>query len=161
MKPLRVYVDTSVIGGCLDEEYAVPSRRMLEWAREGRIVLVVSDVVVRELIAAPDEVRAILPSLPAGAVEYVTADEKAVNLASAYLRAAILPDASRDDAVHVATATVAGADAICSWNFRHIVRLDKIKAYNEINRANGYGEVTIVSPREVNLNEDDADEEDV
>ena len=42
-----------------------------------------------------------------------------------------------DDATHVAAATVAKADAVVSWNFKHIVRLDKIKAYNEVEARDG------------------------
>lgn len=53
----------------------------------------------------------------------------------------------------MAAATVARADAIVSWNFKHIVRLDKMKAYNQINLLNGYGILTIVSPKEVILDE--------
>jgi len=34
----------------------------------------------------------------------------------------------------VVAATVAQADAIMSWNFQHIVRLDKMKAYNQVNQ---------------------------
>jgi hypothetical protein len=37
--------------------------------------------------------------------------------------------------------------------FRHIVRLDKIRAFNAVNLAQGYGVVTILSPKEVNLDE--------
>ena len=62
-----------------------------------------------------------------------------------------------DDATHVAAATVARADAIVSWNFKHIVRLDKIRAYNEINHAMGFGSLTILSPKEVAY--DNADED--
>lgn len=59
-----------------------------------------------------------------------------------------------DDATHVAAATVARADAIVSWNFKHIVRLDKMKAYNQVNLLNGYGILTIISPKEVLIDED-------
>ncbi len=45
------------------------------------------------------------------------------------------------------------ADAVVSWNFRHIVRLDRIRAFNSVNLAEGYGVVTILSPKEVNLDE--------
>lgn len=44
-------------------------------------------------------------------------------------------------------------DAIVSWNFKHMVRLDKIKGYNAVNLANGYGMITIVSLREVAFDE--------
>ncbi|MER3525218.1 MAG: hypothetical protein C4326_14525 [Ignavibacteria bacterium] len=50
---------------------------------------------------------------------------------------------------HVAAATISRADAIVSWNFSHIVRLDKMKAYNQINLINVYGMLTIISPKEV------------
>jgi len=56
---------------------------------------------------------------------------------------------------HVALATVSRADAIVSWNFKHIVRLEKMKAYNQINLLNGYGILTILSPMEVAIDEED------
>jgi predicted nucleic acid-binding protein len=45
----RVYVDTSVIGGCLDEEFASESRALLEMAENGKIMLLLSELLVREL----------------------------------------------------------------------------------------------------------------
>jgi hypothetical protein len=42
---------------------------------------------------------------------------------------------------------------VVSWHFRHIVKLDKIKGYNEVNLLNGYGLLTIVSPKEVSFDE--------
>ena len=53
------------------------------------------------------------------------------------------------------TQTVARADAIVSWNFRHIVRLEKIRGYNEVNQSRGYMPLTIITPREVRLHEPD------
>lgn len=38
---------------------------------------------------------------------------------------------------------------VVSWNFKHIVRLDRIKSYNQVNLSHGYGIMTIVSPKEV------------
>jgi hypothetical protein len=51
----------------------------------------------------------------------------------------ILDPQSTDDATHVAAATVARADAIVSWNFKHIVRIDKMRAYNQVNLQTGFG----------------------
>ena len=82
---------------------------------------------------------------------------EAVELHEAYMAARILTRKSANDALHVAVATVARADAIVSWNFRHIVRLDKIKAYNQVNFAMGYGLLTILSPREVSTDETEDD----
>ena len=51
--------------------------------------------------------------------------------------------------LHIAIATVAEVDVLVSWNFRHIVRLDKIRLFNGINLQLGYKPLTIYSPREV------------
>ena len=54
-----------------------------------------------------------------------------------------------NDAHHVALASVAGADMIVSWNFRHIVHHEKIRAFNAVNLKEGYGILAIYSPLEV------------
>lgn len=76
-----------------------------------------------------------------------------LSLRDAYWAAGILGLESLEDAAHVAAATVARADAICSWNVKHIVRLDKMKAYNTVNQRLGYGELVIVTPQGVQLDE--------
>jgi hypothetical protein len=158
MKPLRVYIDTSVIGGCLDEEFAEDSLRVLEAARLGRLVLLVSAGVLRELASAPPEVNKVFASLPPDVLEDVPLSVEIFALRDAYIAAGVVSPRSLDDAAHVAAATVARADAILSWNFRHIVRLDRIKAYNQVNLRDGYGILTIISPREVQLDEPDQDQ---
>lgn len=77
-----------------------------------------------------------------------------IELRDAYIAAGIVDVRSLGDATHVAAATVARADAIVSWNFRHIVRLDKIKRYNQVNLQNGYGILSIVSPWEVRFDDE-------
>ena len=153
MKPLRVYVDTSVVGGCMDPEYARDSRRIFTLAGEGRLVLLVSDIVLAELTGAPPKVRDILPGTPRSSVEFVEITGEIISLRDAYIKAQVVGRGNLDDAAHVAAATIARADAILSWNFRHIVRLDKIKEYNQVNLANGYGILTIITPKEVNVDE--------
>ena len=149
MKRLRVYVDTSVIGGCLDDEFAEDSNRLMDAVRQGRLTLLVSAVVSDELADAPPEVPRVLADLPSGAVVEVPLTAEVVALREAYLRARVLDARWGNDALHVAAATVHRADAIVSWNFKHIVRLDKMKAYNRVNLLQGYGSLTIVTPREV------------
>lgn len=70
-------------------------------------------------------------------------------LRDAYLAAGIVGPASRLDAEHIATATVAGADMIVSWNFKHIVHYDKIKGYHGVNPIQGYSAIPIHSPPDV------------
>ncbi len=42
-----------------------------------------------------------------------------------------------------------------SWNFKHIVRVEKIRGYNQVNESMGYGALAIVTPKEVRLDESD------
>ena len=46
---------------------------------------------------------------------------------------------------------MAQVDVLVSWNFRHIVRLDKIRLFSAVNLEIGYKELAIYSPREVTI----------
>jgi hypothetical protein len=151
--PWRLYLDTSVIGGCFDPEFEADSRRVIEAILAGQARLLYSEVLEAELRNAPESVRRLFTELPDTACERVPFTPEIEMLARDYVNHGVVPEAWLEDCRHVAAATVARADAIVSWNFRHIVKLDKIKGYNQINLLNGYGVLTIVSPREVNLNE--------
>jgi predicted nucleic acid-binding protein len=153
MKPLRVYFDTSAIGGCLDAEFADESLRLVQAVQQGKIIMLLSEVVSAELRNAPVAVQQIFLSVSPSRIEEVALTNEMIELAEAYLAAQILTEKSLNDAIHVAVATVARADAIVSWNFKHIVRLDKMKQYNQINLLNGYGILTIVSPKEVTFDD--------
>jgi hypothetical protein len=48
-RTLRVYADTSVFGGCFDDEFMTESVRFFEEVRQGKFVLVVSNVTLDEL----------------------------------------------------------------------------------------------------------------
>ena len=153
---LRVYADSSVFGGVCDVEFKWGSRAFFQQVRDGRFLLVVSAVVRRELTPAPAEVRQFLHGLLPLAEVLSTAPE-AVALADAYVAAGVVGPRSHDDALHVALATVSRCAAIVSWNFRHIVHLERISKYNAISAAHGYGPIEIRSPLEV-ISYDDEDE---
>ena len=71
------------------------------------------------------------------------------SLRDAYLAAGVVGPSSRNDAEHVALATVARADLIVSWNFKHLVHIDKIRGFNAVNLRDGYPTLEIRSPKEV------------
>jgi hypothetical protein len=146
---LRSYVDTSVIGGSLDEEFAEESLALLEMAERGEATLLVSDVLLEELGGAPADVRALLDRLGSVSTELLEASEEAIRLRDAYLAAGVVGPAAERDAQHVAIATVAQADLIVSWNFKHPVHVDKIRGFNAVNLAQGYRLIDIRSPVEV------------
>lgn len=153
MKKLRVYLDTSVIAGCLDDEFSLKSNQLMEAIKQEKFILLMSDIIVSELINAPQAVKDILLSIPQRVIEVVKITPEVLQLRDAYINEGVVTSKSINDATHVAAATIARADAIISWNFKHIVRLDKMKGYNQINLLNGYGILTIISPLEVTIDE--------
>lgn len=156
MRRPRGYVDTSVFGGVKDPGFAGPSKRFFERAVAGDFVVLVSLQTVGELRTAPEDVRRVLDDLDRAHVETVDIDADVESLADAYVAAGIVGPRWRGDALHVAAATVAGADLVLSWNFRHIVRFDRVRMFNGINGIRGYRPLDIRSPLEVEHG--DADE---
>jgi predicted nucleic acid-binding protein len=148
-KLLRVYADTSVFGGCFDDEFKAESVRFFEEVRQGQFVVVVSNVTLDELELAPDPVRSVLADLPSEQVEFVNTSAESDTLRNAYLEAAVVGPASSNDAAHIAVATVSNADLVVSWNFKHIVHFEKIGGYEGVNGQRGYRSPRIYSPREV------------
>ena len=149
MKQLRIYLDTSVIGGCLDDEFSTESRALIDMAKKGQAILLVSDILVDELEQAPEEVKNEFSSLSADYLEPIFRSEETERLCKAYLEAEVVGKNHENDAHHVAIATVAKADVIVSWNFKHIVHLDKIRGFNAVNVREGYSLIDVRSPKEV------------
>ena len=149
MKKLRIYLDTSVIGGCFDEEFREASEQLMDHIRLGIFTGLVSKVTIEELDGAPENVRQILKQFDTEEVVQLAQTEEVLSLAEAYLKAGVVPLRYEGDALHVAYATVYQADAIVSWNFRHIVNLNRIHACNAVNLSQGYGMIEIRSPKEL------------
>jgi len=149
MRRLRVYADTSVYGGCFDEEFADHSRAFFKEVSGGRFLLVIADVTVRELALAPERVRRVLAELPADDVEFIPYSGEIGRLRDAYIAAGVLGGTSAGDAEHMASATFAEADLVVSWNFKHIVHFEKIAGFQAVNLLHGYKPIRVFSPREV------------
>ncbi len=126
----HIYTDTSVIGGCLDDEFEESSRQLFDRFLRGDDVIVISDLTLLELEGAPQEVQDVLEDVPPAHRENVEFTEEASRLADQYLRAGVVGSSSRLDAQHIATATVHRVDVLVSWNFKHVVNLDRIRGYN-------------------------------
>ena len=146
---IRIYTDTSVLGGCEDEEFAEHSVRLMECFVRGEHVLVLSSLTVQELAAAPADIRRRLASVPEAHIETLRLDAEAQELAEAYVAAGVLTVKMRADAQHIAIATVGRVDVLVSWNFKHIVNLQRIHGYNSVNLRKGYPMIEIRTPQEV------------
>ncbi len=150
----RIYVDTSVFGGVFDDSFSEVSSRFFEEVEIGGHIVLLSDITSGELRDAPERVRDFVAGLTESAIEEIGFTSEMAELRDAYLAANVVGPRWADDAAHVASATIARADAIVSWNFRHLVKWEKIRAFNAVNLLLGYPIMTILSPREVIRNEE-------
>jgi predicted nucleic acid-binding protein len=151
MKKLRVYVDSSVIGGCFDKEFEKGSNGLFQMFEERAAIAVVSPLVYTEIDLAPEWVKEKLISLEN--IERVEINDEIAELAEKYLKEKIVTRKYSEDAVHIATSTYHNVDVLVSWNFKHIVNLQKIHQFNAINIREGYKVLEIRTPMEVIQNE--------
>jgi hypothetical protein len=146
---MNVYTDTSVIGGCFDIEFKEWSLALMDEFIAGTKRIMLSDLTHRELELARPEVRNKINYIPFDNRLFVNITDEAINLAETYIKEGALTNKSYEDALHIALATLNKADVLASWNFKHIVNLERIRLYNSINLRLGYMVIEIRSPREI------------
>jgi predicted nucleic acid-binding protein len=149
MMKQRIYIDTSVIGGYHDKEFESDTRKLFERIQNGEFAIYLSEISRLELLPAPKMVQDVLTLIPAESLIVLDFTEEAKQLAECYIDEKILGVSSRDDAYHIAIATVNRIDLLLSWNFKHIVNWDKIRLFNAINLKNGYPQIEIRSPKDL------------
>lgn len=149
MRKLRVYIDTSVIGGCFDDEFMEWSTRLFDEFIEGKKIALISDLCLEELSEAPKFVRTVIDKIPPNYINLVYKSEESTFLANEYIRNGAITPKSSDDALHIAIATTSNADLLVSWNFKHIVNYVRIVKYNAINLLHGFKSIEIRNPKEV------------
>jgi len=145
----RIYIDTSIIGGYFDEEFKDATRELFKRFENNEITFVVSDLLDLELIGAPKNVRELPYKFSADKFERVELTDEAVILADTYIAEKVVGKTSLEDCRHIAIATINKVDVLASWNFKHIVNLDRIKGYNSVNYRLGYPMIEIRSPKDL------------
>jgi hypothetical protein len=145
----RIYIDTSVVGGCFDEEFKEATTKLFERLVNKEVIFVVSDLLDLELLNAPSYVREHLIQYSADSFQRVELTEEAVTLADKYIEEKVVGKTSVEDCRHFALATIHKVDVLASWNFKHIVNLERIKGYNAVNLRLGYAMIEIRSPKDL------------
>jgi len=145
----RVYVDSSAVGGKFNTRLAKQTKPFWNAVERGEIIVIVSDVLVDELKNAPERARDFYRSLLESQIERVVSTVESDMLAKRYIAEGVVGESSLDDCRHIALATLANADVLVSWNFKHIVNVDRIRGYNGINMKMGYSQIDIRTPYEV------------
>ncbi|WP_317899936.1 PIN domain-containing protein [Aurantibacillus circumpalustris] len=145
----RIYIDTSVVGGYFDEEFKEATMSLFDRLEKKEIVFVISDLLDLELIYAPERVRQLLQNYSSDNFERVLLTEEALKLADTYVSEKVVGKTSIEDCRHIALATINRVDVLASWNFKHIVNLDRIKGYNSVNLRLGFPMIEIRSPKDL------------
>ncbi len=141
-------MDTSVFGGYFDEEFEEFTIPLFERLDKSEFILLFSSVTQEELENAPENVRQLVAGIKAENTESIDTNDEAVTLATEYINEKVVGQTSFADCLHIALATITRADYLISWNFKHIVNVQRIRGYNAINIKNGYKELEIRSPRD-------------
>ncbi len=145
----KVYIDTSVIGGCFDSEFEEWSNRLFDDFKSGKRIAVISDITLDELSDAPEHVQENFRKIPEDNLEILISDHESRKLADLYVLEGAVSKKFYEDALHIAISTTNQVNVLASWNFKHIVNLDRIRLYNAVNLKNGYTMLEIRNPREI------------
>ena len=149
MKKQRIYLDTSVFGGFFDDEFQEFTKPLFDRINGGEFTIMFSTLLEEELELAPKKVRKLVRGINNDDTEFITETDNAVKLATEYVTEKVVGQTSYSDCLHIALATINQADLLISWNFKHIVNIQRIRGYNSINIKNGYKQLEIRSPRDL------------
>ena len=135
-------------------------RRFFDTVFGCQVIALISETLVAELVRAPEHVQDLLGRTIHARSERLILTSEAIALRDAYLKGEVVAPKYADDALRVAQATLARADVIASWNFRHLVNPSHIREFNGINLSQGYGLIIVMTPAElVNIVEVVSDEQ--
>ena len=158
MRKLKLYLETSVWNFFFADDAPEKkdiTKRFFVSIKEDVYEIFISEVVIREINDAPEAKRKALFDLvnkyaPAELETTKEADE----LTELYMDRGIVPKSKRDDAFHVAIATVHEVDAVITWNYQHLANLRKAELFNSVNLEKGYTKrLEIITPMEVSRDE--------
>ena len=142
MHKLSIYVETSVWSHAFAEDAPDLRRATLEFleaARGGRHELFISEVVLEEMYRArPELSERLLAMVAEMRPEELDVDEAVVDLARSYAEGGAIPPAKVEDARHVAVAVVNEIDVLVSWNYQHLVNVNRRELFHHLSVTNGY-----------------------
>ena len=98
----KIYIDTSVIGGCFDDEFKEYSNKLFEEFKYGKKIAVISDVTLLELKKAPEEIRNKINEIPDDYKISIILDNDSELLAEKYIYEKVISVNYTEDARHIA-----------------------------------------------------------
>src|SRR4030042_4389669 len=98
----KVYIDTSVIGGCFDSKFEQWSNKLFDDFKSGKKVAVISDITLDELADAPERVQENFRKIPEKNIEVLISDLESRKLAEQYILEGAVSGKFYEDAFNIA-----------------------------------------------------------
>jgi len=149
---LRVYIETSVIGGFGRQRFHDTLLDFFEMFRKGIFIPVISSHTMEEVLHGNTPIE-VINNLNTIEFSVYTISNDMYALVDKYMVKGFIHKKSRADALHIAIATVLQVDVMASWNMKHIVNSHTIPLFNKVNIDEGYHPIEIKKPEEIMKNE--------
>ena len=147
MDKIKVYIDTSVIGGCFNY-FSKYSNMLIDKFKDNSFIPVVSETVDKEIKKAPFLITDKYKEILSYNAIYLNITDEVDKLVLEYLNKKIVTKKYEDDCYHIALATVNRIDILVSWNFKHIVNREKVLLFNLVNKDLGLNPIDIRDPKD-------------
>lgn len=153
MRGNKIYLDTSVLNFFFEEEdleKANSTKELFSEIQEGKFRPFISELVLREIGQTKGHKRDKLLSLiKTYEIPWLAVTKECIGLSEKYMQKKIFPARYRDDALHIAIATVHRLEVVVSWNLKHMVKLRTRREVKLVNDMEGFDEIEICTPMEV------------
>lgn len=148
---MKIYLDTTIPSAYFDTR--TPDRQIATrqfWASVSHpFQLCVSELVLTEIKRTPSQLKRNEILLLVDGLLLLSINEEVFRVARVLHQQGLVPENKFDDAIHLAIAAVNGADALVSWNFRHMVNFKVKRKLPVILAEEGYfRHYQIISPFE-------------
>lgn len=151
----KIYIETTIISYLT----ARPSRDLIvaahqqitqEWweTRRKCFDVFISELVIREA-GSGDKSAAQRRLAAINDIPLIELNEEVLILSNTLIVEGPIPENSKEDALHIALATVHGLDYILTWNCRHIANAEMRNGVSNICIAQGYQPPIICTPEEL------------
>ena len=149
----KLFIETTVFNFYLEGKQGQKQKdaiRLFNEIAKGRYKAYTSEEVFRELEAAPTEKSGQMLNLYEQYIqETLATTPEADLLADMYISKGIIPEKYREDALHIAIATVSNLDFVISFNHGHIVKTKTMIGTGLANLRQGYKQIGLGTPTEV------------
>jgi len=156
MKKFKIYLDTSIINFLFADDAPAFKKITSDFFNEyfNNYDIYISDIVLLEINKTEDkgkksQLLSVIENYPFKIIE-INDNEAIEYLSDLYVKEEVIPRNKKEDALHIAIATVYEMDILLSWNFKHLANIKKQILINSINEREGYlKKLNLLSPLEV------------